>query len=225
MDGGVRQQHGLDFEDWLSGTFFSSFTRLGITAKWDFTGVAYKSKYSALTAKFNGLPVSVKTCKYGTSINFGDALRQIENEEDFLLIVGFWQKAGNTKKFVSVKAVMVSSHFWKRLFMENLMDNEEEGDVYSSDEEEFSLFTSRIRKLDSVIKDRDVGYKETRTSAKKLKAALPESSMVLNPKIDSKSQRRLQCSMQFKVFWSVVMGEADFRQEECEFWGETVPEF
>ena len=50
------------------------------------------------------LPVSIKTCKYGSSIGFGDALRQFENEEDFLLIVGFWKQAGAFKNFVAVEA-------------------------------------------------------------------------------------------------------------------------
>lgn len=223
--GTARQQHGLDFEAWLKETFFASCNKSGNTDKWDFTGVVYKSEYALYTSKFGGLPISVKTCKYGTPIGFGDALRQMENEEDFLLIVGFWKSAGKLKKFVSVEAVMVSSHLWKRLFVEDLMDQtDEEGDVYESDEEEYSLFTSKIRNLDSVIKNRNVGYKETRTEAKKLKAELPESSIVFNPKIDSKSQRRLQCSLPFKVFWQTVVGKFSFIGEDCKLWGEKVPE-
>jgi hypothetical protein len=227
MDGGnARQQHGLDFEAWLKDTFFSSCNISGNTDKWDFTGVAYKSKYSLYTSNFGGLPISVKTCKFGTPIGFGDALRQMENEEDFLLIVCFWKAAGEFKKCVSVEAVMVSSHLWKRMFVEKMMDeSDEEGDSYESDEEEFTLMTSKIRKLDSVIKDRSVGYQETRIEAKKLKKELHSSTVVFNPKIDSKGQRRLQCSLPFKIFWSIVAGKFPFSGENVKLWGEEVPKF
>lgn len=227
MDGGnARQQHGLDFEAWLKETFFSSCNKSGNTDKWDFTGVAYKNKYAPYTSKFGGLPISVKTCKFGSPIGFGDALRQMENGEDFLLIVCFWKAAGELKKCVSVEAVMVSSHLWKRMFVEKMMDeSDEEGDVYESDEEEFTLLTSKIRKLDSVIKDRNIGYKETRTEAKKLKRELHSSSVVFNPKIDSKGQRRLQCSLPFKTFWSIVAGKFPFSGEKVTLWGEEVPKF
>jgi hypothetical protein len=227
MDGGnARQQHGLDFEAWLKDTFFSSCNKAGNTDKWDFTGVSYKSKYALYTTKFGGLPISVKTCKYGSPIGLGDALRQMENKEDFLLIVCFWKAAGEFKKCVSAEAVMVSSHLWKRMFVEKMMgESDEDGGGYESDEDEFSLMASKIRKLDSVIKDRSIGYKETRTEAKKLKRDLHSSTIVLNPKIDSKGQRRLQCSLPFSIFWSIVANKFPFSGETVKLWGEEVPDF
>ena len=236
MDGShARQQHGLDFEKWIKDTFFSAYVQTAYTAKWDATGVKFKSEYAIHTMIYSGLPVSIKTCKYGAPIGFGDAIRQFENDEDFLLIVGFWKNSGSAKKFVSVKAASVDAKKWKSLFegkvtIEELKKDDLEDESKDESEEFFeieskqeSLTGSKIRKLDEIIKDKSIQYKKVRELAKKAKKEITGIDIVLNPKIDSKGQRRLQCSLPFSVFWEEFAKEAAFSDEDCTFWGEKVP--
>ena len=220
MDGGARQQHGLTFEDWIKSTFFQSFTQTGYTDKWDATSISFKSKYNLYTAGFGGLPVSMKTCRYGSSINFGDALRQIENDEDFLLVVGFWQNSGSRKKIVSIGAVKVPSDVWQNLFV---TDQEAVADTYETYLESETI--KNIRELDRGIK-RLVrpSHTDAREFAKKTKLGLPDHlSMSINPKIDSKTQRRVQCSLSFSVFQETFKNEFLLQTGDAVFWGETVP--
>jgi hypothetical protein len=223
MDGesNARQQHGLDFEAWLKETFFKSLKPSGYTDKWDIENYTFNGECGAHTLGFSGLPISVKTCKYGSPIGFGDALRQYENTQDFLLIVGFWRQQGRAKKFVAVKAVPVSAKMWKSLFEEKVSRYELETDTLRDD---FETMSSKIRKLDSVIKDRGTTYQTARKLAKEVKAELPAVDIVLNPKIDSKNQRRLQCSLPFKTFWNTLAQSAPFVDEDCMFWGKQVPD-
>ena len=153
--------------------------------------------------EFRHLPVSIKTCKNCCPIGFGDALRQFKNEEDFLLVVGFWEQSGVNKNFVSVEAVKVTAQIWHNLFQ--------------------LLTAEDLKLLDSTIKDRETHYAEARKLAKEIKKSLPPTKMILNPKIDSKIQRRLQCSLPFEAFWSDVAKKESSRNIECELFDERVP--
>lgn len=77
--------------------------------------------------------------------------------------------------------------------------------------------------LDSTIKNRETHYNEVRELAKKIKKSFPPIKIVLNPKIDSKIQRRLQCSLPFKTFWSEFAGKEPYRNIECSLFGKSVP--
>lgn len=220
MDGQshARQQHGLDFEDWVKETFFDSYVKTGNTDKWDAKGVSFKNKYSSQTAGFQGLPISMKTCKYGSSIGFADALRQLENNEDFLLIVAFWKQSGNKKNVVSIGAVKIDAKDWQNLFV-----TDEEGESETLEDYLQSPTIAKIRKLDSGIKDRSVSYQDARRIAIQEKSQLPKTPMSLHQKIDSKNQRRLQCSLPFSVFSDHFQNQFVYQTGVCKFWGETVP--
>ena len=66
-------------------------------------------------------------------------------------------------------------------------------------------------RLDAVIKDRSLSPSEARAAAKKIKSAPPftQSLIVVNPKIDSKRQRRLQCSLRFADVFTRLAPAAD----------------
>ncbi len=203
------QKHGFDFENWIKDTFFAK-SHIKYTEKWD---VPIELNISnAIPSEFQRLPVSIKTCKFGGSIGFGDAVRQFENDEDFLLIVGFWQQDGGNKNFISVVAAKVTAEQWHKLF-ETLIENDD------------------VRKLDALIKDRSKDYWEVRKQAKEAKKSdrVKSAMMVLNPKIDSKNQRRLQCSLPFNLFWSNI-AKSTFpaqtdknKKKECELFGVKLP--
>lgn len=197
------QKHGFDFENWVKETFFVK-SHVDYTEKWDVPSALNIS--TVVPGALQRLPVSIKTCQLGKAIYFGDALRQSENQEDFLLIVGFWKQSGVFKNFVAVEAAKVTVEDWRTLFL--------------------PLFEDDIIKLDAIIKDRSVDYWETRRRAKETKKPerFKSARIVLNPKIDSKEkQRRLQCSLPSNVFWNNIAKKAPYENNDCELFGEKVP--
>ncbi|MDQ3799852.1 MAG: hypothetical protein M3384_10395 [Acidobacteriota bacterium] len=194
------QSHGFDFENWIKKTFFAEFS-VSYGSKWDVP--AQLNNREIVPEAFRYLPVSIKTCKNGCPIGFGDALRQYKNNEDFLLIVGFWEQAGAYKNFVAVEAVKVAAEDWRKLF-EALTEND-------------------LQLLDATIKNREMHYSEVRETAQRIKKSFPPTRVVLNPKIDSKIQRRLQCGLPFGVFWNNFAGKEPYRDLQCTLFGEYVP--
>ena len=196
------QKHGFDFENWVKETFFAKFAA-DYTQKWDVSKEA--NHLTTIPKEFQNLPVSIKTCKFGSPIGFGNALRQFNNEEDFLLIVGFWKQSGSYKNFVAVEGIKILANVWKNLFLPlNLQD---------------------LILLDSTIKNIESHYSEARKRAKEIKYSdkFQQTKIVLNPKIDSKTQRRLQCSLPFGVFWCDFVGRESYQNVDCELFGKKVP--
>ncbi len=195
------QRHGFDFESWVIRTFFV-LSGTGYTQKWDVTPEF--NRLEIIPETMRHLPVSIKTCEYGSPIGFGDALRQFNLSEDFLLIVGFWRQDGASKNFVAAEAYKVSASYWKSLFA--------------------PITSEVLLRLDRIIKDTTAHYTTARMAAKNAKNSLPftDAKIVLNPKIDSKTQRRLQCSLGFNAFWQMV-GKEPYSSVQCTLFGEFVP--
>jgi hypothetical protein len=177
------QSHGLIFEKWLRDTFFGGYEPKGYTQKWDIPASA--------NLNHGRVPVNPKAAKHGTPVGLGDAMRQFEIAEPFLLIVGFWEQVTpKQKRWVNVQAPLVQPDQWRKLW----------GDITRAD----------LEKLIAVIKDKSVSIEETRAQAKRLKTQPPFDSAIieLNPKIDS-SQRRLQCSLSFEAFFDHLTPKAE----------------
>ena len=188
------QQHGLVFEQWVRETFFAGYRPPNYTQKWDIP--------AAENTNFGGVPVNPKAAKYGTPVDLGDALRQFAIDEPFVLVVGFWRQDGDEKRFVNIISPRIDPATWKKLW----------GPVTLAD----------LRRLDAVIKDRSLTAAEARAAAQKIKNAAPltQSIIVVNPKIDSQTQRRLQCSIRFDdVFKHLVPGGNPAMQDEPALWG------
>lgn len=177
------QSHGLVFERWVCDTFFDGYRPPRYTQKWDIPAEA--------NTRHGGLPVNPKAVKYGTPVGLGDALQQFDLDEPFLLVLGYWQQVGGEKRFVNIVAVTVTPEQWRKLW----------GPLTRAD----------LERLDAVIKDRSLDYREARRQAQAMKKAPPfnQSIIVLNPKIDSKTQRRLQCSLRFKDIFAHLAPDAD----------------
>ena len=169
------QSHGLLFEQWLRDTFFGGYKPQNYTQKWDIPASA--------NLDHGRMPVNPKATKHGTPIGLGDALRQFEINEDFLLIVGFWEQVTPAeKRWTNVQAVTVAPEVWKKLW--------------------FPVTQADLDKLNAVIKDKSLSLEAARKRAQEIKSQPPFSSAVIqvNPKIDA-SQRRLQCSLRFDDFF------------------------
>lgn len=165
------QRHGLAFEEWVRVTFFSGYRPSDYTQRWDIPAAA--------NTRHGGVPVNPKAAKYGGPVDLGDALRQFDIDEPFLLVIGYWRQEGPAKRFVNIVAPRIEPEVWRRLW----------GPVTRVD----------LERLDALVKDRSLDYREVRRRALAIKNAPPfsEATMALNPKIDSRGQRRLQCSLRF----------------------------
>ena len=192
------QQHGLIFEQWVRTTFFDGYKPARTTQKWDIPADVNKN--------FGGVPVNPKAVKYGTPVDLGDALRQHAIDEPFILVVGFWQQEGPEKRFVNIVSPRVDPGVWRKLW----------GPVTRAD----------LERLDAVIKDKSLTPEQARAAALRMKNAPPftQSVIVLNPKIDSRTQRRLQCSLRFyDLFTHLVPGGNPTLQEQPALWGVAFP--
>ncbi|MFQ3671238.1 MAG: hypothetical protein SNJ84_07245 [Verrucomicrobiia bacterium] len=192
------QQHGVIFEEWIRNEFFGGYQPLSYTEKWDIAAEANQDH--------GGIPVNPKATRYGTPVGMGDALRQFDVDEPYLLIVGFWDQVGPHKRFVNVVAVRVEPELQQRLW--------------------HPVTRPDLEALDALIKDRTIPVEEVRRRALAVKSRPPfsESIFQVNPKIDGKGQRRLQCSIRFRDFFRVVAPEAvSERQEQPELFGVAVP--
>lgn len=161
--------HDLVFERWVHDTFFAGYRPANTTQRWDIPASANRAH--------GGIPVTLKTAQLGAAVDLGEALRRYEIDEPFLLIVGFWQQAGNEKRIVKIIAPTLSAKQWRELW----------GPVTYAD----------LRRLDALVKDPAPLVTEVRKRALQMKNSAPFTGAIIqvNPKIDERGQRRLQCSL------------------------------
>ncbi|MES2002124.1 MAG: hypothetical protein V4444_07445 [Pseudomonadota bacterium] len=169
------QFHGKSFEDWVKGCRFpgSSDSGRSNTAEFD------------VEAKFDrdrGLPTSIKS-GLGSHVALSDARRFWKIDQEFRLLFGHYRQNGIVKHFDQVHEFLITPEILSRL----------RGELDAAEVERlhFGLSLSRF----------PVGkHVEARSWARSEKARLAgrASSIVLNPKIDSKTQRRLQCSIKLR---------------------------
>lgn len=193
-----RQHHGVAFEKWVRDTFFDGYQPVGYTQKWDIPAAA--------NPKRGRIPVNPKAAKFGTPVDLGDALRQFDIEEPFLLIIGYWLQEPQGKRMVNILPVRVTPRIWRKLW----------GPVTRAD----------LARLDAVIKNRSLTPGEARRRAHEMNSQPPfsEAVMVVNPKIDSKTQRRLQCSLRFEdVFRYLAPGAEAGAGSAPALWGVPFP--
>jgi len=175
------QSHGFAFEQWVRDALFGGYSGR-YSQDWDVP--AEITQGANLPPDVRGLPVSIKTAKIGSPIALGDALRQRAISRPFLMIVGFWrQHSAEQKWFEEIGWARFSVSSWQTLWGE--------------------LTLEELGELDAKIKSFGPDkHKEARQFAKNWKAAHQKlSHIVINPKIDSRNQRRIQCSLPFKIFW------------------------
>lgn len=182
------QTQDLVFERWVRDTFFDGYKPASYTQRWDIPASANRNH--------GAIPVNHKAIKHGSAVDLGDALRQYEIDEPFLLILGFWQQDGDAKRMVNIIATEISPEVWRRLW----------GPVTYAD----------LRRLDALIKDPGPTVEETRRLALKMKSSPPFTGAViqLNPKIDNHGQRRLQCSIRFSDVFMHLAPAADPQPRE-----------
>jgi hypothetical protein len=191
------QQHGLSFEHWVAGTFFGGQRLSGPTDKWDIPASA--------NTNHGRIPVNPKATQYGEPVLLGDALRQYDINEPFLLIVGFWEQDGRDKKFVQSLVVRIEPEQWRKLWA--------------------PVTRQDLAAMDKLVKDTSRPIDGVRREVLRRKKQPPFSQAViqLNPKID-RSQRRLQCSISYvRLFGNLAPGRCRKARSFAEILGRRIP--
>lgn len=148
-----------------------------------------------IEAQYNlpqGIPVSIKTAKRtarGAVVCMADARRLWEINEPWLLLVATWRQDGSYKQFETVHEIIITCDTMDVL----------RGGVSLAEVRAFHEGISMARFPHG-------HHAQARDFAKTAKAELaPRCGLLsLNPKIDSQSQRRLQCSLHLEGLVDLV---------------------
>lgn len=197
-----EQQHGFAFQGFVRRLAIRltgcEVTDEICTGKWDLPPEA--------NPVASGGPISIKTARWATGIGFGDALRQFGVAERFTLIVGFWEWRDGVKRVVKVVAASVEPEVWQRLW--------------------HPIERADLAQLDAVVKDMTRRPAEARLAAQAIVARAPftEAIITVNRKIDSKSQRRVQCSLTQAHFFTHLAPQVQAAPDAApSLWGERAP--
>lgn len=178
------QAHGFAFEDMVkASSYFSGASNFKRSHTEDFD----------IEARFDkrlGIPTSVKTTK-SKSIALADARRFWRCSSDFRLVVGVYTQNGEVKDFSKVYEFTITQAI--------------HSEIVGSVSLEF------VEKFHEIISTKSLqDYQTARNVAKALNDLRPKSLISLNPKIDSKTQRRLQCSISIDT----LKGIAEYSEYE-----------
>ena len=165
-----RQSHGFIFEE-NSIKEFDLIKSDNYTSPWD-----------AFTK--NGIPVSIKTKKLGCSIEMGDFFRQSRVEQDFILIVGFWE--GNKNNIVERYILKIDADYWNSQFDNELVEQFTHiFDGITNDYSDDNKWKIRIKEANQL-------WDSTGSIIK------------VNFKRDHKRQKRVQCSIRKECFQELI---------------------
>lgn len=178
----INQLHGKKIEDLIKSCFpGASDKERTTTSTFDIEYIYDKEK------KLNTSIKSKKKAKNNNElIELADARRIFSLNEDFRLLLCLYSQNGTKKSFNQIIEYVVKKENLD-ILKNNLSYNEVEG-------------------FHNQIKSFKVGFhKEARKFSRLKKKELSGKSLIsLNPKIDSKRQRRLQCSIRRNVLESIL---------------------
>ena len=178
------QQHGNTFEDIIIKRFTGK-------SKKEYDALKGKGGYTSSMDITEGLLSdknrSIKTAK-GNKVDCGDILRRM-NEKEYDVVVGQWRQDGDNKIFHTEYIFNITPEDCDKLW----------GSMKYELVEEYDTFIKSIPHG----KEAQQATKVERTSRKKILAD-KNALMVIHPKVDSKKQRRVQCS--FKIDKLIASG-------------------
>ena len=178
------QAHGEFYED-LKTREYTGF------GKKEYDALKGKGGYTSSMDIVKGLHAdknrSVKTAK-GNKVDCGDIFKRM-NEKEYDFVVGQWRQKGDNKIFHTEYIFNITPEDCDKLW----------GSMKYELVEEYDTFIKSIPHG----KEAQQATKVERTSRKKILAD-KNAQMVIHPKVDSKKQRRVQCS--FKIDKLIASG-------------------
>lgn len=175
-----NQLHGKKYEKYIMNAFPKALSKeLPITSHWDILSEYDEELF---------IPTSIKTTK-NNIIWLSDARNFISNHESFRLIVAQYNQKNGYKEFYNLLEFIITPEILDKIIGDLKIDFVKE-------------FHESINKFgygkENQILARDISkkFKELNKETKTL--------ITLNPKIDSKRQRRLQCSIKISDLIKVI---------------------
>jgi hypothetical protein len=150
----------------------------------------YTSKFDGY---LNGYPVSVKCEKNGSSIEMADYFRNSENTEDFYLIVGFWE--GANKEIVDTKILFIPGIEWQKLFYLDINKK----------------LKCLLNEISNDYTDDDEWKRRRLELTAEWKKNTP-NLISLYFKRDHKKQKRIQCGITYKNFFSYFIPKYEVKE-------------
>lgn len=167
-----NQLHGKKYENCIKQVFPGSLdVAIDATSVWD------------IPAEFDidhSLPTSIKTSR-SKIISLADARRFASIDTTFRLIYSQYVQQGDSKIFKIIYEYIMTLEMHKQIMGEYNLEN-------------ISLFHNELKTFSSGYEQSILARKRAR-EIKKAYSLKYKSILKLNPKIDSKDQRRLQCSI------------------------------
>lgn len=183
MSNVTNQLHGKTIEDRVKSVYPGALEhKSSITAHFDIEG-AFDHEYS--------LPTSVKTSK-SDIIELADSRRFFANKESFRLLVFKYKQVSENKVINDVYEYLIDNKTLEKI----------KGNLNYETVENFHNDLLSYKTGEHVI-----ARKYAREHNKALKQRY-NSGIILNPKIDSKNQRRLQCSVKLSTLNEIVPEES-----------------
>ena len=139
----------------------------------------YTSPFDAYDEK--GIDYQIKTIKKGSSIDLGDIFRNANKEKDFYLIVSFWQ--GEKENIVEINKLYIDHVIWNEYLKFDMYDE----------------LKDWIKNKVSNSYDYDLQW---RKEVKNWKSLFGKRLIMPRFKRDHKKQRRIQCGITNRVFYS-----------------------
>ncbi|MFH1402112.1 MAG: hypothetical protein ABIG87_00625 [Patescibacteria group bacterium] len=165
-----EQEHGFIFENWVKKILGVEKLASNYTQKWDIP---------------NETPISVKFMGLTNALEFGSTVRIWEIDEPFTLVIGRWKQNGDKKIIKSIDEIDITLEILNKM----------RGKIKL---EEIKEFDQKIKKF-SAGKDgqaEGIEFAKNWKSERKDKIGL----LTITHKIDSKSQRRIQCNLNYKNY-------------------------
>lgn len=174
------QKHGFIFEEWVKKVLGVERLAEKYTQKWDVPGE---------------IPTSVKFMGLTNALEFSSAVRIWEINEPFTLIVGRWKQAGGQKKVVSIDKITITPEILKKMKGSITLD-------------ELKTFNDKVTKFPAGKNGQLEGIKFAKKWKKEKAGKM--GLLTITHKIDSKSQRRLQCNLNYGNYIK-IFGEPSMR--------------
>lgn len=177
------QSHGFEFEDII----IESITGFNKNEYQKLLHNKYTSSMDIVKGIKSEYDYSIKVSKNNTGIGGGDILRFFNHsQEGFKLIVGEWeQKTQNTKIYHTIYEFDIQKKDFKLLW----------GNI---SREELQSFVSYVKSIPPGKKAQRENSKLWKEKRKSIYEKCGKGIVDIAAKIDSKSQRRVQCSLSLK---------------------------
>lgn len=176
------QKHGFIFEDWVKEILGVKELASNYTQKWDIP---------------DETPISVKCMGLVNALEFGSAIRIWKINEIFTLVIGRWKQLDDKKIIASVDEIDITVEDLKKMRGEITL-------------EELKEFDKKIKSFPAGKEEQLAGI----NFARKWKSDRRERMglLTITHKIDSKTQRRVQCNLNYKNYVT-LFGEPPARTQ------------